>query len=120
MPAYTDRVGWWEYVKEVAGDDSVREIARKMGGKVHPSTVDRWDEVVPDGRNAAAFGRAYGRPAQESLVAAGILTREEFEDALDALDEEDLLLLALAKIRKRKAAELAAEDQAAEAADEND
>lgn len=105
MRAYTCRVGWWEYVKEVSGDDSVRKIAEKMGGVVHPSTVDRWDKVTPDGKNAAAFARAYGRPAQEALVAAGVLNPEEFEDVLEALDEEDLLLIALAKVRKRKAAE---------------
>lgn len=102
-------------MKEVAGDDSVRKISEKMGGKVHPSTVDRWDDVTPDGRNAAAFARAYGRPAQEALVVAGVLTPEEFDDPLEALDEEDLLLAALRRVRKRKEAERLATEAEADA-----
>lgn len=93
-------------MSEVSGDDSTYKISEKMGGKAKPSTVARWQTTQPDGPNVSAFARAYQRPVQEALVAAGIITPEEAQGVdLADLDDEALLLELLRRVRARKAEE---------------
>lgn len=104
MHAYNQRVEkntWWPYVQRVAGRDSAREIAAKMG--VHHSAVARWKDKPPIAENAAAFARAYGRPVKEALVAQGTLREAEAGDSIADLDDEVMLLEQLRRVRERKA-----------------
>jgi len=106
MRAYTHRVEentWWPYVLQVAGKDSARDIASKMGGRVHHSAVARWKNKPPTAENAASFARAYGRPVKEALVAQGTMTAAEAGDQIADLDDEVMLLEQLRRVRERKA-----------------
>lgn len=68
---------WWQYVEQMAGDDSQAEIARKIG--VNKTTVWRWKDpdVSVDPAVAIRFARTYRRPVTEALIAAGLITQQE-------------------------------------------
>ena len=68
---------WWDYVEQVAGGDTLSEMARRTG--ISSTTIPRWRRTSRrvDAGDVIAFARAYGRPPLEALVVAGYLTPEE-------------------------------------------
>lgn len=76
---------WWDYVQRISGGASQSEIARRIG--LTSASVSRWRHSAPQPDNVRAFARAYGRPALEALVAAGIVTEEDVEGVAEDRDE---------------------------------
>jgi transcriptional regulator with XRE-family HTH domain len=67
---------WIDYLRAMAGDDAMADIARKGG--VSPATVTRWFQGKgPDAEQVIALARAYEHRPTDALVAAGYLTESE-------------------------------------------
>ncbi|WP_425279156.1 helix-turn-helix domain-containing protein [Corynebacterium bovis] len=67
---------WWEYLAQIRGDISDRQLARRLG--VTPTTVSRWKKgMPPDAGIAAHAARVCGGSVLAGLVAAGIITADE-------------------------------------------
>lgn len=80
----TSDAGWAEYVRRrMAG--LPRETVAKAAG-VSPSHLGRWMDGaggLPRAENVIAFARAINVPPKEALVAAGYLTRDEADAAIE-------------------------------------
>lgn len=94
---------WWQYVVRTADTDMQKRMADATG--ISQTAFSRWKtgQNKPEAPHVITFARAYGRPAVEALVAAGILSDRdaseviEIHRGLDRLSDDELL----AEIRQR-------------------
>lgn len=73
---------WWSYVQKVSGSATQAQIADHSG--ISQPVVSRWKsgDGAPSADSAVQFARAYGRPAVEALVAAGVLRPSDATKAI--------------------------------------
>lgn len=113
---------WWLYIREVAGDAQLKEIADRVG--IDKSNVTRWKNGArPAADFAVSFARAYGRPVVEALVAGSYITEAEAElrtvpVGVGDLKEVDLARELLARLEHRNSS--AGADQSDELAQRRD
>ncbi|QSL99761.1 helix-turn-helix DNA-binding domain protein [Gordonia phage ODay] len=73
---------WWQYLERITGTSSGKQIAHATG--VDAATISRWrsGRVRPNAETAVKIARDWNRPPVEALIAAGILSVGEFDQAV--------------------------------------
>lgn len=110
---------WWEYVVRIAKTEVQKKMAADTG--ISETAFSRWKNGTnkPEAPHVITFARAYGRPAVEALVAAGILSADDAGQAIeihrgvdDFTDSELLEAIGLRMKGLRNALEIAQEQAA--------
>lgn len=110
---------WWEYVVRIAKTEVQKKMAADTG--ISETAFSRWKNGTnkPEAPHVITFARAYGRPAVEALVAAGILSADDAGQAIeihrgvdDFTDSELLEAIGLRMKGLRNALEIAKEQAA--------
>lgn len=70
---------WWEYVSRISADAARKDVA--AAAQIDVSALSRWKAGdTPRAENVIALARAYGRPVDEAMIAAGYFTVEDLVD----------------------------------------